>query len=130
MSFHGGGPAIRHTKGIEMQVVAESTVELIDGMTRPLASAGALPQSERKSLLEILRGHTPKMQGQKLDTGKKRGYTVADTCEILGLSRSTVQRMLRNCELRGNYLRPGSPKTLRIDPASVEAVLSGKEGVR
>lgn len=106
--------------------ISESTLELIDGMTRPLASAGALPQSERKALLDILRGHTPKVQSRMKGAGGKRGFTVAETCEALNLSRSTVARMIQRGELRGHYLRPGSPKTLRIDPASVDAVLRGE----
>lgn len=111
-----------------MHVLSENTVNMIDGLTRSLSETGAIPRSERKALLSLMREHTPAVQGARAKLGdSRRGYTVADVCAALSLSRSTVLRMLRRGELRGHYLRPGSPKTLRIDAASMEAVLCGVE---
>lgn len=106
-------------------VVSKNTINLLGEITKPLAAAGALPKSERQAFIQILNRHTQEAEGVKVST-QKRGLKISDVCNILNVSRSTVQRMIQRGELRGHYLRPGSPKTLRVDPASVDAVLRGE----
>lgn len=106
-------------------VISKNTIHLLGEITKPFAAAGVLPKSERQAFIQILNRHTQEAESANAST--KRGLKIKDVCDLVNVSRSTVQRMIRTGELRGFYLRPGSPKTLRIDSASVEAVLSGGE---
>lgn len=52
----------------------------------------------------------------------EKPYTCNEVCELLGVSRSTVGRYLKEGRLRWVRL---SPRVTRIDPESVRAALSG-----
>lgn len=52
----------------------------------------------------------------------EKPYTCNEVCELLGVTRSTVGRYLKEGRLRGVRL---SPRVTRIDPESVRAALSG-----
>lgn len=54
----------------------------------------------------------------------EKPYTCKEVCELLGVTRSTVGRYLKEGRLRGVRL---SPRVTRIDPESVRAALSGAE---
>lgn len=54
----------------------------------------------------------------------EKPYTCNEVCELLGVTRSTVGRYLKEGLLRGVRL---SPRVTRIDPESVRAALSGAE---
>ena len=51
----------------------------------------------------------------------EKPYTCNEVCELLGVTRSTVGRYLKEGRLRGVRL---SPRVTRIDPESVRAALS------
>lgn len=51
----------------------------------------------------------------------EKPYTCNEVCELLGVTRSTVGRYLKEGLLRGTRL---SPRVFRIDPESVRAALS------
>ena len=53
--------------------------------------------------------------------GVEKPYTCNEVCELLGVTRSTVGRYLKEGLLRGTRL---SPRVFRIDPESVRAALS------
>ena len=52
----------------------------------------------------------------------EKPYTCNEVCELLGVTRSTVGRYLKEGLLRGTRL---SPRVTRIDPESVRAALAG-----
>lgn len=52
----------------------------------------------------------------------EKPYTCNEVCELLGVSRSTVGKYLKEGRLRGTRL---SPRVTRIDPESVRAALAG-----
>lgn len=52
----------------------------------------------------------------------EKPYTCNEVCELLGVSRSTVGRYLKEGRLRWVRL---SPRVTRIDPESVRAALAG-----
>lgn len=52
----------------------------------------------------------------------EKPYTCNEVCELLGVTRSTVGRYLKEGRLRGVRL---SPRVTRIDPESVRAALAG-----
>lgn len=52
----------------------------------------------------------------------EKPYTCNEVCELLGVTRSTVGRYLKEGLLRGTRL---SPRVFRIDPESVRAALAG-----
>ena len=53
--------------------------------------------------------------------GVEKPYTCNEVCELLGVSRSTVGKYLKEGRLRWVRL---SPRVTRIDPESVRAALS------
>jgi|GEM_PF-6273754 len=110
------------------QMVAKSTVDLLGELTKPYTATGLLPKSERQALLKILSEHTPDRLKHE-QAPQKDMLTVAEVSERLGVSKTTIWRMRKTGELRGRYLKSGSPKTLRIELDSVNAVLYGKEAV-
>lgn len=52
----------------------------------------------------------------------EKPYTCNEVCELLGVSRSTVGKYLKEGRLRGTRI---SPRVTRIDPESVRAALAG-----
>lgn len=52
----------------------------------------------------------------------EKPYTCNEVCELLGVSRSTVGKYLKEGRLRSVRL---SPRVTRIDPESVRAALAG-----
>ena len=53
--------------------------------------------------------------------GVEKPYTCNEVCELLGVTRATVGKYLKEGRLRGTRL---SPRVFRIDPESVRAALS------
>lgn len=58
--------------------------------------------------------------------GVEKPYTCNEVCELLGVSRPTVWRYLKEGRLRGIHI---SQRVVRIDPESVRAALGGADEV-
>lgn len=54
--------------------------------------------------------------------GVEKPYTCKEVCELLGVTRATVGKYLKEGRLRGTRI---SPRVTRIDPESVRAALAG-----
>jgi excisionase family DNA binding protein len=96
--------------------LAPATINLIDQITRPLCSAGALHTSERNALLSILRGAV------KDSPEQKNLLTIGEAATALSVSKKTIGRMIEAGELEAVYLRKGSPRTRRVKASSLDLI--------
>lgn len=104
---------------------AEVAIPVING----LASSGAIPKHEARSLTAAIRDavNAPK------ETDTARGaalVTRAEAAEFFRCSTKTVDRMLCDGALTRVYLRPGNAKSLRLRACELQTVASGSEATQ
>ncbi|MDT9267280.1 MAG: helix-turn-helix domain-containing protein [Limnospira sp. PMC 737.11] len=95
-------------------ILSESTITLIEQITRPLASSGAMHPNERTALLRIIKSASPVPQKER------KLLTLAEAAAALSVSKKTITRMVDAGELDAVHLRKGSPRTIRITAESLE----------
>lgn len=106
-----------------MSKLAQTTVDLFRDLTTPLVRNGALNKSEHSAAMQLLAAATkPEPQNK---AHENRLLTRGDAAERLGVCRVTVSRMVKSGELEGFYLRPGSCRSLRIKPDSINKLMDG-----
>lgn len=96
-----------------MSTLAQSTITLIEQITRPLASSGAMHPTERTALLRIIKNAT------SAPVKEKKLFTLEEAAAALSVSKKTITRMVDAGELDSVHLRKGSPRTIRITAESL-----------
>lgn len=105
-------------------VISTATVDIVASVTRPMVQAGALHRTEQQAVVRILNKY---VAGKNHQDAALTALKISEVSKMLGVSTKTILRMVKGGELQGRYLRPNSPKTLRIARSSVEALITGKE---